>query len=188
MEVYQQTEIGGNRELATSNRPFRGGKTWLYEGGIRLPLIVAGSKYRKGVVEDEPVVGTDFFPTILEMGNTPLLPNQHLDGESFQELLLTTENGGNVNYSRTNPIIWDFNFASKGTANVSMAAARKGNYKLLEYKYNNVFELYDVVNDPSESTDLSDSNPEILEELKTALFSFRSNAGINHRVSNVRTN
>ncbi|TMM30456.1 T9SS type A sorting domain-containing protein [Polaribacter aestuariivivens] len=178
------TEIGGNRELPTSNRPFRGGKTWLYEGGIRLPLIVYGPKYRSGVVEDEPVVGTDFFPTILEMGNTPLLPNQHLDGESFQDLLLTTANGGDASYSRKNPIIWDFNFASKGTANVSMAAARQGNYKLLEYKYNNVFELYDVVNDPSESTDLSASKPAIVKQLKTALFNYRSKAGINHRVTN----
>ncbi|QOD59918.1 sulfatase-like hydrolase/transferase [Polaribacter haliotis] len=178
------TEVGGNRELATSNKPFRGGKTWLFEGGIRLPLIVYGPKYRSGVIEDEPVVGTDFFPTILEMGNAPLLPNQHLDGESFQDLLLTSANGGDATYSRTNPIIWDFNFASSGTANVSMAAARQGNYKLLEYKYNNVFELYDVVNDPSESTDLSTSKPEIVKQLKTALFNYRSKAGINHRVGN----
>ncbi|QNM84815.1 sulfatase-like hydrolase/transferase [Polaribacter pectinis] len=178
------TEVGGNRELSTSNRPFRGGKTWLFEGGVRLPLIVFGPKYRNGVVEDEPVVGTDFFPTMLKMANAPLLPNQHLDGESFEDLLLTSANGGNANYSRTNTIIWDFNFASKGTANVSMAAARQGNYKLLEYKYNNVFELYDVVNDPTESTDLSASNPEIVKQLKTALFNYRSKAGINHRVSN----
>lgn len=177
------TEIGGNRELPTSNRPFRGGKTWLFEGGVRLPLIVYGpsSTFRSNTVVDTPVVGTDFFPTILELGNAPLLPAQHLDGESFKDLLVTS---GNASFTRTNPIIWDFNFASSGTANVSMAGARQGNFKLLEFKYNNVFELYDVVNDPGETTDLSGSNPAIVEQLKNAIFSYRSNAGITHRVTN----
>jgi len=178
------TEINGTRELATSNRPFRGGKTWLLEGGIRLPIIVYGPDFRQGVTVDTPITGTDFFPTILEIGGAPLAPMQHLDGESFLPLLETAANGGNASYTRTNPLIWDFNFASSGTANVSMAAARQGNYKLIEYKYNNVFELYDVVNDPGETTDISAANPAIVEQLKTALFSYRSNAGIGHRVTN----
>ncbi|WP_452220103.1 sulfatase-like hydrolase/transferase [Lacinutrix salivirga] len=184
------TEIGGNRELPTSNRPFRGGKTWLFEGGVRLPLIVYGPDYRNNpaantpLIVDTPVIGTDFFPTILEMGNAPLMPTQHLDGESFEELLLTTANGGDANYTRSTPLIWDFNFASSGTANVSMAGVRKGDFKLLEFKYNNVFELYNVVTDPGETTDLAASNPAKVLELRNELFSYRSNAGINHRVTN----
>ncbi|MEW4922152.1 sulfatase-like hydrolase/transferase [Algibacter sp. 2305UL17-15] len=176
------TEIGGNRELPTSNRPLRGGKTWLYEGGIKLPLIVYGPDYRTGIVEDEPVVGTDFFPTMLEMAGVQLLPAQHLDGESFEDLLLAT--GGNPAWSRTNPIIWDFNFASSGTANVSMAGIRQGDYKLLEFKYNNVFELYNVATDPGETTDISGANPALVTQLRNALFSYRSNAGVTHRVNN----
>lgn len=176
------TEIGGNRELPTSNKPLRGGKTWLYEGGIKLPLIIYGPDYKTGIIEDEPVVGTDFFPTMLKMAGVPLLPNQHLDGESFEDLLLAT--GGNANWSRTNPIIWDFNFASRGTANVSMAGVRVGDYKLLEFKYNNFFELYNVTTDPGETIDISTANPAIVEQLRNALFSYRSKAGINHRVSN----
>ncbi len=180
------TKINGNRKLSTSSRPFRGGKTWLYEGGIRLPLIVYGPGYRTNAVENEPIVGTDFFPTMLEIAGIDLLPKQHLDGESFKDLLLTPANGGDATYSRKNPIIWDFNFSSNGTGNVSMAAIRKGDFKLLEFKYNNVFELYNVVTDPGETTDLSKSNPAKLKELKTALFKYRSDAGIRHRVTNSR--
>lgn len=178
------TEVGGSRELSTSNKPLRGGKTWLYEGGIRLPLIIYGPDYRSGVVEDTPVVGTDFYPTFLEMAGVPLLPNQHLDGESFEDLLLTNANGGDANWTRNKSIVWNFDYSSKGTANVSMAAVRNGNYKLIEHKYNNQFELFDVVNDIGENTDLSATNTAVLEALKDSLYSFRSKAGITHRVSN----
>lgn len=177
-------EHGSTRERATSNKPLRGGKTWLFEGGIRLPLIVYGPKYRSGVVESRPVVGTDFYPTFLEMAGVNLLPNQHLDGESFEKVLLTNANGGDENHTRSKSIYWNFDYASGGTANVSMAAVRYGNYKLLEYKYDNRFELYDVVNDIGETTDISSTNPVLLEQLKDTLFSFRSNAGISHRVTN----
>ena len=177
-------EIGSTRERATSNKPLRGGKTWLYEGGVRLPLIVYGPDYREGVVEDEPVVGTDFFPTFLDMAGVSMLPNQHLDGESFEKILLKPANGGDENWSRNKSIVWNFNYASKGTANVSMAALRSGDYKLLEHKYDNRFELFDVVNDIGENTDLSVSNPTKLNQLKDSLFAFRSEAGIVHRVTN----
>lgn len=178
------TEIGGTRELVTSNKPLRGGKTWLYEGGVRLPLIVYGPNYRKGVVEETPVVGTDFYPTFLEMAGVPLLPEQHLDGESFQELLLTAENGGDAAFTRKKSIIWDYNYASKGTANVSMAAVRSGNYKLIEHKYDNRFELFDVVNDIGENNDLSQTNPTLVQQLRDTLFTYRSTAGVPHRVLN----
>ncbi|WP_152286806.1 sulfatase-like hydrolase/transferase [Flavicella marina] len=178
------TEIGGSRELSTSSKPLRGGKTWLYEGGIRLPLIIYGPDYRSGVVEDTPVVGTDFYPTFLDMAGVPLLPSQHLDGESFEELLLTNANGGYANWTRNKSIVWNFDYSSKGTANVSMAAVRSGNYKLIEHKYNNEFELFDVVNDIGENTDLSATNTTTLNALKDSLFNFRSESGITHRVTN----
>lgn len=177
-------EHGSNRERATSNKPLRMGKTWLYDGGIRLPLIVYGPNYRSGVVEDEPVINTDYFPTFLEMGDTALMPTQHLDGESFEKLLLTSANGGDANYTKTKPMFWNFDYASGGTADVSMAAYREGQYKLCELKYTSGFELYDVVNDPGETTDLSASMPAKVAELKDKLFQFRTDAGISHRVTN----
>ena len=69
---------------STSNLPLRGAKGWLYEGGIRVPLIVrwpgAG---QTGAVRDEPVISPDFYPTLLDMAGLPRRPDQHVDGVSF---------------------------------------------------------------------------------------------------------
>ena len=75
----------------TSNLPLRAGKGWLYEGGIREPMIVKWP----GVVEpasvsDVPVISTDFYPTMLEMAGLPLRPRQHVDGASLVPLLRRT--------------------------------------------------------------------------------------------------
>ncbi|NIP98646.1 MAG: sulfatase, partial [Akkermansiaceae bacterium] len=58
--------------FATSNLPLRGAKGWLYEGGIRVPMIVKWpGRGKAGTVCDEPVISTDFFPAILEMAGLP---------------------------------------------------------------------------------------------------------------------
>ncbi|MDB4297590.1 sulfatase-like hydrolase/transferase [Flavobacteriaceae bacterium] len=187
-------EHGSTRERSTSNKPLRGGKTWLFEGGIRLPIIIAGPNYRSGIVEDTPIVGTDFYPTLMDMAGITTIKDldnvtvdpavQYPDGESFEDLLLTAANGGDANFERTNPLVWDFNYSSSGTANVSMAAVRSGDFKLLEFKHTSSFELYNVATDIGETTDLASSNIAKVKELKDMLYSFRSEAGISHRNTN----
>lgn len=72
----------------TSNLPLRGGKGWLYEGGIREPMIIKWpGKTQPASIIDEPVISTDFYPTMLEMAGLDLLPEQHVDGESLVPLL-----------------------------------------------------------------------------------------------------
>ena len=52
---------------STSNLPLRGAKGWLYEGGVRVPMVIKWpGKGKQGAVCDEPVISTDFYPTILE--------------------------------------------------------------------------------------------------------------------------
>ena len=89
------------RPLATTNLPLRAGKGHLYEGGVRIPLIVhwpgvadAGSR------SDRLTVNTDFFPTMLEMAGLPLRPDAHLDGESLVPVLHGAEQ------ERSAPAIW----------------------------------------------------------------------------------
>ena len=75
----------------TCNLPLRGGKGWLYEGGIREPMIVKWPGVAKpGSVCDEPVISTDFYPTMLEMAGLAPKPQQHVDGESLVPLLAGT--------------------------------------------------------------------------------------------------
>ena len=69
---------------ATANVPLRAGKGWLYEGGIRAPLIVYWpERVSPGTVVASPAMSTDLFPTLLAMAGLPALPEQHLDGTSL---------------------------------------------------------------------------------------------------------
>ena len=72
----------------TSNQPLRAGKGWPYEGGIRVPWIIAAPGVTKpGSVCATPVVNTDFYPTLLDLAGLPLDTRQHLDGQSLVPLL-----------------------------------------------------------------------------------------------------
>ena len=143
------------RELATSNLPLRTGKGWIYEGGIRLPLLVLWPGVTKaGTVSNSPVVGTDFYPTMLEMAGLNLMPDNHRDGESFVSALK-----GDLSFKRK-PIIWYYTFAKEGTGSPSMAAVRDGNYKYVEFMYEDRFELYNLKHDPGEQKDLSRKFPD----------------------------
>ncbi|MGO9920668.1 MAG: sulfatase-like hydrolase/transferase [Isosphaeraceae bacterium] len=72
----------------TCNLPLRAGKGWLYEGGIREPMIVKWPGVtRPGSTSSTPVISTDFYPTMLEMAGLPAKPEQHVDGVSMVPLL-----------------------------------------------------------------------------------------------------
>ncbi|MCG8603012.1 MAG: sulfatase, partial [Verrucomicrobiales bacterium] len=72
----------------TSNLPLRGGKGWMYEGGIREPVVVRWPGVTaSGTRCQVPAVSTDFYPTILEMAGLEARPDQHLDGVSIVPLL-----------------------------------------------------------------------------------------------------
>jgi arylsulfatase A-like enzyme len=73
---------------STSNYPLRAGKGWLYEGGIRVPLIIrwpGGTE--PGSVSDELVMSTDLFLTIMEMTGTPIPEEGPVDGRSLAPVL-----------------------------------------------------------------------------------------------------
>ncbi len=161
----------GGQIMVTSNAPLRGQKGNLYEGGIRVPLIVkwpgkVSQESRCGV----PVTVVDYFPTLLEMSGTDVPKGKIVDGESIVPLLngkrklerdaifwhLTSYNGN----GRSNSMLWQ----------PPGGAIRKGNWKLIENFEDGNVELYNLKNDIGETTDLSDKNKkktsELLMELK----------------------
>jgi arylsulfatase A-like enzyme len=76
------TSDNGGTSGQTSNRPYRDGKATLYEGGIRVPLLVRWPGHIKpGSVCNATTVSTDFFPTFLQAAGQPLQPDAHLDGQ-----------------------------------------------------------------------------------------------------------
>lgn len=151
----------------TSNLPLRAGKGWLYEGGIREPMIIRWPGVTcPGSQCSEPVISTDFYPTLLEMAGLPLLPTQHLDGESLVPFLKED------NHLPDRCLFWHYpHYGNQGGSPSS--AVRCGNYKLVEFFEDRHSELYDLSEDISEQNDLSQKFPEKASELREKLHSWR---------------
>ncbi len=152
---------------STSNLPLRGAKGWLYEGGIRVPLIIKWpGQGKKGAVCEEPVISTDFYPAILEMAGLPSMSDQHVDGVSFVPALK------GEHFDRK-AIYWHFPHYSNHGMQSPGGAIRLGDYKLLEYFENNTVQLFNLKVDPSEQNDLSRSQPKKAAELLEMLRAWR---------------
>lgn len=164
------TSDNGGQIMVTSNSPLRGQKGNLYEGGIRVPLIVKWlGKTKKGSICDIPVTVVDYFPTLAEMAGADVPENKNIDGESIVPLLygkkslerdaifwhLTSYNGN----GRSNSFLWQ---APGG-------AVRKGNWKLIENFEDNSVELYNLKKDIGETKNLSNKNTQKVKELLTDL-------------------
>lgn len=146
--------IDGNRELATSNLPYRHGKGWLYDGGIRVPMIVKWpAKVEAGTVSPVQVTGTDHYPSLLEMAGVPLKPEQHRDGRSYWPALQ------GETYERA-PMFWHSSLGRPTqTGDTRSSAVISGDWKLIQwYSLENESiersELYKLVDDPGEKNDL----------------------------------
>lgn len=145
------------------NYPLRGGKWTLYEGGIRVPFLVAGPGIKPGSQCDIPVAGWDILPTVAGLaGYSNPLPND-IDGKSIGELLLK----GNQGMVTRNNHALVFHYFGK-----VHSAIRKGDYKLIRFRDTRKTELYHLGHDPGELNDISREEPQITKELDTLLDSY----------------
>jgi arylsulfatase A-like enzyme len=155
--------------FSTSNLPLRGGKGWLYEGGIRIPLIVKWpGEAQQGAVCDIPVASTDLYPSVLEMIGLDARPQQHTEGFSFARLLQ-----GDRAFGRE-AIFWHFPHYSNHGMQSPGGAVRQGDYKLLEYFENDSVQLFNLQDDPGEQFDLSREKPELAARLRRMLHTWRT--------------
>ncbi len=152
----------------TTNRPYRAGKGWMYEGGIREPLVVRWpAKGKAGGVCDVPVISTDFFPTILDVCGLALLPTQHVDGVSFAHLLADP----GAKHDRP-PLFWHYpHWGNQG--GIPCSAIRDGDWKLITSAWKKSPELYNLVEDPGERKNLAVARPDKLAELQAKLDAYR---------------
>jgi arylsulfatase A len=156
-----------NSHFASSNLPLRGAKGWNYEGGIRVPLIVHWpGEIQPNSTSQAIVMGTDYYPTLLDMLNLPAVPEQHLDGQSFVPALKAE------GYDR-GPIYWHFPHYSNHGFQSPGGAIRWGRYKLLEYYEIRTVQLFDLEEDIGEQNDLAESHPEIARKLHERLHAWR---------------
>jgi arylsulfatase A-like enzyme len=155
----------------TSNLPLRAGKGWLYEGGIREPMIVKWPGVtRPGSTSSTPVISTDFYPTMLEMAGLPAKPEQHVDGVSMVALLRQT--GSTVQRA----IYWHYpHYGNQGGSPGS--AVRVGDWKLIEFFENHRLELYNLKSDLGEQHNLAAQQGKKAAELHEKLKSWRAAVG-----------
>jgi arylsulfatase A-like enzyme len=169
--VFLMSDNGGvatDGGWPTSNLPLRGGKGWLYEGGIREPLIIRWPQVTTPGSECHmPVISTDFYPTILDMAGLPLARQQHVDGVSLAPLL---RQAGPL---QRQAIFWHFPHYSGGLGGRPGSAVREGDYKLIEFFEDGHLELYNLAEDIGEQTNLLQREPALAQEMHILLKQWR---------------
>lgn len=163
----------------TSNLPLRGGKGWMYEGGIREPLIVRWPGVaRPGAVITTPVSSPDFFPTLLEASGTKPAPGQRLDGISLVPILRGQPAPDRALY-------WHYpHYGNQGGA--PSAAVRRGPWKLIQWFEDDRVELFNLANDLAETTDLAAREPARVTALKAELAAWQRDVGAKFPSPNTR--
>ena len=163
----------GGKETYALQDPLRSGKGWLYEGGVRVPLVIRWPGHTDpSSTTDHLMTTVDFLPTFLELLGDADAPDD-LDGESFLDVL----KGQASRTERT--LYWHYPHYHVGSGMVPAGAVRRGKYKLIEWFEGTVagsgrkYELFDLAEDISESRDLTGSRPEIAEQLRADLEAWR---------------
>lgn len=128
---------------------FRGNKGTAYEGGTRVPLIVAGPRIQTGVC-DVPTIGMDLYPTILSYIKAPLKPEEHLDGVDIMPLLTGS---GTI---KDRPLYWHYPHYDETTP---YSSAIVDGWKVVRYADDGKVEVYNLNNDPMEKMNLATTNP-----------------------------
>ncbi len=162
--VIFMSDNGGERTV-TDNFPLRAGKSFLYEGGLRVPCVVKWPGHIKpNQVCDEPIIAHDFYPTLMDLAGVKPDPSQVCDGVSLLPLFR-----GKKHLSR-DALYWHYPLNQPHfLGGHSSSAIRRGQWKLIEFLDTGKVELYDLSNDLSESHDLSAEMPKRAEKLRKQL-------------------
>lgn len=154
----------------TSNAPLRAGKGWLYEGGIREPLLVRWpARIKPGLTIATPVSSPDLMPTLLDAAGVAPKSRPATDGISLLPTLSGTP-------PPERPLFWHYpHYGNQGGA--PSAAVRLGDWKLIEWFEDGRSELFDVAQDPAESRDLATAEPDRVKQLKDILHRWQQSVG-----------
>lgn len=183
--VVFTSDNGGHPEYS-ANAPLRGSKWNLYEGGIRVPFLARWpGRIRSGTVSDEPVIGTDLFPTFAEAAGAALPPGVPLDGRSLRSAWSA---GPGAKPRPERALVWHFPYyhpegeklfgAARREIGVNdfavsqtrpHSAIRAGDFKLLKFAEGGRTELYQVSKDIGEQQDLAGHQPERARALQAQL-------------------
>ena len=144
----------------TSNLPLRGGKGWVYEGGIREPWIIRYPGVTEpGSVSEEMICSIDLLPTVAAAAGIEI--DHLIDGIDLAPAL----RGGKLDRQS---LYWHYpHYSNQG--GIPGGAIREGNYKLFERYEDGRVHLYDLKNDIGEQNDLAAEKPELVQEMRKRL-------------------
>ena len=154
----------------TSNAPLRAGKGWLYEGGIREPMILSGPTVPAGQVSDQALSSNDLLPTLFDLAGLPAIPSSEIDGRSVADVVR-----GDAKPSDRS-LYWHYPHYH-GSQWKPGAAIREGQWKLIEQYHHDTVELYDLAADIGESNDLSSSEAAVRDRLLQKLHDWQAASG-----------
>ena len=164
--IFSSDNGGGN-----SNAPLQGGKAKMWEGGLRIPMIVAGPGIAANSQCDKPVAQWDYLTTMHDLaGSTVALPDD-LDGISLRSVL-EQGNDGKLAERDTGLV---FHFPAHYT--VPITSYRDGDFKLMRHLNTGEIKLFNVVDDMGESSDLSKTMPEKTAEMVRKLDAYLEKVG-----------
>ncbi len=176
------SDNGGYDKLQAQD-PLRGGKSMLYEGGIRVPFAIRWpGTVKPGTVCNEPVIGCDFFPTIGDIAGIKSFKHT-IDGKSLVPLLKQKGKLKRDELCWHYPHYHRFNYRPSG-------AIRVGDYKLIEWYERSYFNeshpvtLYNLKDDIGEKNDLAEKMPEKAKELWDKLKKWRKDVGAQEMTKN----
>ena len=150
----------------TINAPLREGKGWLYEGGLRVPLIARWPGHIAPRVDETPVWSADLFATVKALCGRNGTDAPPTDGVSLAPLLTA----GQALPAR--PLYWHYpHYSNQGGR--PGGAVRDGPWKLIEYYESGRRELFDLARDAKESNNLAEKYPERVQELAAKLAAWR---------------
>ena len=173
--IFVFTSDNGGVGSVTTNKPLKGCKGGIYEGGVRVPTFISWPAIIKGGSScDTPITSVDFMPTFAELANAKLPEKQPVDGVSIVPLL----KGGKL---EERSIFWHYPLYLQGSGEakfipvagtdtlywrgVPSSMIMKGDWKVINFFEDNSFKLYNVAKDISESRDLTSEYPDVAKKL-----------------------
>ena len=169
------TSDNGGETNVTSNAPLRQGKSCLYEGGIRVPMVWRWPEVVKpDTVCDRAVSIMDYYPTLLQCLNIEPDPSQHLDGLSFMPVL----HDARATLQRR-ALAWHYPLDKPHfLGGTSAGAIRQGPWKLIEFFDTGAHELYNLAEDRAEANNLAKTHAPKARELVRMLHDWRGRVGV----------
>lgn len=154
---------------ATACLPMRGGKGRQWEGGIRQPYYISWPGITNGGTTEEQAIGTDFYPTILEIAGLPAKPQQHVDGISLVPVLKGKQ-------SAKRPLFWHYpHYGNQGGE--PSVIMMDGDWKLIHYFEDGRNELYNLAEDIGEQTNLAEDRAQKVAEMTAAITTWQTDVG-----------